>query len=239
MNTVVDLTDVRDASGHAIFSASDLGAAHVRAHAAADSGQFEAGRRELGAFLASHCGIGSEWTHLQFHMALFELECGDWESAYARFRREILPVAAETSDALTDAPGLLWRLALAAPRAVVLPWMPLRNTALKSLGHRASFIEISNLLALAGARDAASIESWIQRDSALAPRVEHLVRRFAAGLVRYLHGELESCADTIDQLIPYLREIGGSQSQNQLFYLMRDRCRMKSASHGAKNQKAA
>lgn len=212
----------------------------MRAHAAADSERFEAGRRELGAFLANHIGVGSEWTHLQFHMALFELECGDWQSAHARFRREILPVATATSDALTDAPGLLWRLALAAPKAFLMPWMPLRNTALKHLGHENPFVEINNLLALAGARDAASIEKWVQRNSMLATAgAADLVRGFAEGLICYLHGDLESCADAIDQLIANLPWTGGSKSQNQLFYLMRDHCRSKGESHESKQQKAA
>ena len=36
----------------------------------------------------------------------------------ARFETHILPVATHTYDALTDAPAMLWRLELAAPRSV-------------------------------------------------------------------------------------------------------------------------
>jgi hypothetical protein len=113
---------VRDTSGYTIFSDGEAGAVHVMAHRALDEQRFEAGHRLLGKWLAEHTGLGSEWVHLQFHMAVFDLALENWDAAYNRFLDEILPVAATTEDALTDAPALLWRLALTAGDPVALPW---------------------------------------------------------------------------------------------------------------------
>lgn len=215
---------VRDVSGYAVFAAGEVGVAHVAAHAAVDSGNLETGRRELGAFLDSHTGSGSDWAHLHFHMALFELAANDWDAAYRRFRSEILPLATESQEALTDAPGLLWRLALTAPRPLQLPWAPVRDTALMSLGESDPFVEMHNLLALAGAGDATSILAWLRTASELAPSADRKVRQFAVALLRYVRGDLALAADMLDDLIPSLGEIGGSHAQNQLFYMLRDRC---------------
>ena len=124
---------VTDVSGYTVFSHGDEGAAHVAAHRLLDDGQIALGHAQLGTWLDGRTGSGSDWTHLQFHMAIFELGVGDWDAAYDRFLTEILPVAATTEDALTDAPGLLWRLAIEAPAEVELPWQPLRRTALESM----------------------------------------------------------------------------------------------------------
>ena len=118
---------VRDAGGYRIFSHGEMGEAHAFAHRMFDSGQIADGRHGLETWLAGKRGHGSEWLHLQFHLALFELESGDWHRACARFEAEILPAASSGAEALTDAPGLLWRLAIAAPQSVVLPWQPLRR----------------------------------------------------------------------------------------------------------------
>ena len=100
----------RDVSGFGVFSQGDAGDAHVMAHRMLDEERYELGHQLLGAWLDSHDGAGSDWTHLQWHMAVFEIAVGKWERAFARFEREILPVAISSDDALTDAPAMLWRL---------------------------------------------------------------------------------------------------------------------------------
>ena len=120
----------RDSSGYEIFSHGPSGEAHALAHRLTDTARWRLGHRLLGEWLNTHRGHGSDWVHLQFHMAIFELALGEWDSAHRRFLSEVLPIAASTAEALTDAPALLWRLALSAPEPVLLPWEPIRRTAL-------------------------------------------------------------------------------------------------------------
>lgn len=200
---------VRDVSGYEVFGQGDVGAAHALAHRMLDSGRLQLGHRLLGEWLASHQGQGSDWVHLQFHMAVFELALDDWHAAYGRFMTEVLPTAASTAEALTDAPALLWRLALSAPGPTALPWQPLRRTALACMdGDAAPFVQLHHLLAFAGAGDAATIRGWLQR-AGRHPVVERFGLACAALADRsYAEASLRLQA---------LSQLGGSHAQRQLF----------------------
>lgn len=209
----------RDSGGHALFSHGDTGAAHVLAHRLADAGRADDGYRMLGAWLEGRRGSGSEWVHLQFHMAVFELAVGRWDDACARFHRHILPAAAAGDDALTDAPGLLWRLMLAASRPVRLPWNVLRRIALRRLGNTGdSYVELHNVLALAGSGDVASIDRWLDsmRPSD-RPGDQFLLRNAALALRAFATRDYQRAADLLDAIVPQLHVLGGSREQNRLF----------------------
>ena len=62
-----------DSTSYVMFSTGEEGDIHVIAHRMLDAGQNELGRQLLGAWLDGHSGIGREWTHLQWHMAVFDL----------------------------------------------------------------------------------------------------------------------------------------------------------------------
>jgi hypothetical protein len=210
---------VTDRSGYAVFSGGDVGAAHVLAHHLLDSGQVELGHHRLGLWLAGRTGSGSDWAHIQFHMAVFELGVGDWKAAYARLIEELLPIAATSEDALTDAPALAWRLALRAGRSEPLPWEALRNTALRSLRRpNEPFIELHNLLAIAGAGDTAGIRAWLdasQNDTRSSS--SNILVRMAEGLSACTQKNYRRAAGLLKGIVPELSSIGGSLAQNALF----------------------
>ena len=209
----------RDASGDSVFCAGQAGAAHVMAHRMLDEGRLVQGHRLLEDWLDGRTGSGSEWVHLQWHMALFELALGHWRSAFARFMKHILPAARETENALTDAPALLWRLSLAAPARVDLPWKPVRARALIRMRRpRGSFIELHNLLALAGAGDVESLDRWSrERAAGGRSRSEDLLARMAVGLSAYAVGNYQAAATVLAGVVPHVSEIGGSRAQGELF----------------------
>lgn len=224
----------RDVSGFALFYTGEAGAAHLMAHRMLDHGCYDLGHQRLGSWLDGRRGAGSDWVHLQWHMAVFELALGDWETAVARFQDYILPVAATTENALTDAPALLWRLSLGAHGPIALPWEPVRATALRRMRRpSAPYVELHNLLALAGAGDVASLDQWLQRQtSAARSRSEVLVTRMAVALRAYAAGDFESAATVLTTVVPYIAQIGGSRAQNQLFQRLGQVSRHK-ASRGA------
>lgn len=210
---------VTDGSGYALFSRGDVGAAHVMAHELLDSGQVELGHHRLGCWLAGRTGSGSDWAHIQFHMAVFELEVGDWKAAYARFLEELLPIAATSEDALTDAPALAWRLALRAGRSTPLPWEALRATAFRSLRRlNDSFVELHNLLALAGAGDTAGIRAWLDASQTDASsRSSNILVCMAEALSACAQKNYRRAAGMLKGVVPLLPSIGGSLAQNALF----------------------
>jgi len=219
-------SSVQDSSGYTVFSAGDAGAAHVMAHRMLDENRIELGHQLLSEWLQSHSGSGSDWIHLQFHMAIFELALNDWDAAYARFVNEILPTAATTEEALTDAPALLWRLALTASEPIVLPWEALRRTALSRMQRQSEpFIELHNLLALAGADDLASIDRWLEtRPVSVLSRRERLVEQMALALRAYVTGSYKYAAIVLQRVVPQLSKVGGSRAQNLLFGQLEEKC---------------
>lgn len=209
-----------DVSGFRIFSGGEPGEAHVMAHRMTDAAQYERGRRLLGHWLDSRTGSGSQWVHLHFHMAIFELCTGHWDAAHRRYLEHVLPIAASSEDALTDAPALLWRLALSAPQGTQLEWEPLRQAALRRMRRpRDPFTELHNLLALAGAGDLGSLNEYV-KTGAGDSFDKRLVARLAAALLAYVKGHYDRAADLLRRLLPRIPEIGGSRAQVQLFEQM-------------------
>jgi hypothetical protein len=215
----VSAVNARDIRGYEIFSHGPSGEAHALAHRLTDTAQWRLGHQMLGEWLDTHSGQGSDWVHLQFHMAIFELALGKWDSAHRRFLSEVLPTAASTAEALTDAPALLWWLALSAPKPVVLPWEPIRRTALAHMHDTPDpFVQLHHLMALAGANDTSSIALWLRAASRLArTKEQRILERFAFAASALSSGAFLRAADLLHAVLPDLIEIGGSQAQNQLF----------------------
>lgn len=120
---------------------------------------------------------------------------------------------------LWEAQSLLWRLQISAPEAVDLPWDALRRAAMRHLGATDdTFIELHNLLALAGAGDPASIERWIDAVPAFGEPVrECLLRRVAIALRAYTTRAYDQAVSVLESVLPHLALIGGSREQNRLF----------------------
>ena len=97
-SSIAQAGPVQDISGYTVFSRGKAGAAHMMAHRMLDESRIELGHQLL-----------SEWIHLQFHMAVFDLALNDWGAAYARFMDEILPAAATTERVRRLGPPLSWR----------------------------------------------------------------------------------------------------------------------------------
>jgi len=222
---------VCDNSGYAVFSEGEIGAMHVLAHRFLDSGEPERGYHMLGTWLAGRSGQGTQWVHIQWHMAVFELSLGHWQAALNRFWRYILPAVLTSHDALTDAPALLWRLAFETTNKICLPWDCVRDRAMLSLqGPCSPFVKLHNLLALAGAGDIENLDAWI-RDQTTddSSRDETLVIRFASTLRAFAAGDFATAASALATLAPKVTRIGGSRAQNEIFFKMRDVARQRAA----------
>jgi hypothetical protein len=210
-----------DISGFAVFSEGVAGHAHAVAHWLLDRGRFETGRRYLTRWLDGRTGSGSEWVHLQWHLAVFELAVGHWEQALARYDEHVLP-AVPRGEAHTDAPELLWRLRLSAGRAASLPWDAVRDAALEGLGQPCrAYVELHHLLALAGAADEASvaaIEAWLARESGPVQALDRgAVVVAVRGLLAYARRDYASASRWLGSVSSQLSRIGGSRAQNELF----------------------
>jgi hypothetical protein len=218
-------TTSRDISGFGVFSHGDAGEAHVVAHRMLDEKRYELGHRLLGSWLERNDGSGSEWTHLHWHMAVFEIAVGDWKAAFDRFEREILPVATHSNDALTDGPALAWRLWLSAPAPVELSWERLRARALENLGkHDCAYVELHCLLALAGARDVERLDQWLRMRRHRKDAQTVLLAQLAVGLRAFAASDYALAGSVLQSTLSRVSELGGSHAQNRLFHEIADAC---------------
>ena len=88
---------------------------------------------------------------------------------------------------------------------------------------RSAFVEIHNLLALAGARDFDNLERWLQeRRFSACSRTETIVFRIATALRSLIAGRYEVATTIFESVLPHLAEIGGSHAQNDLFRQLRE-----------------
>jgi hypothetical protein len=209
----------RDISGYRIFSRGDVGLAHALAHQALDEGDYRGGHRILGQWLEGRSGEGSsqcQWVHIQWHMLVFELAVGEWDAAYARFDEHIRPHGASDT-AATDAPAALWRLKLAASGPVELPWDEVRRGALSRMERtRDRYVELHDLLALAGAGDVDALDRWID-ERAIDGEEDRALHGIGRALRFYAAGIYADAARAMAQVLPSLPRIGGSRAQNELF----------------------
>jgi len=219
MPSSANTSSIRDAGGYALYAEGDLGAIHVFAHRMLDDGRIRLGHRVLDRWLAHQSGRGHHWVHVQWHMAVFELALNRWQAALARFQRQIRPYAFATDDALTDAPSLLWRLRLAAPSWIELPWHEAYQAACRCMHRtRDPYVQLHNLLALAGAGDLASIDRWlIDAPSLDGSDAGSLLWSMAHGLREYAAGAYAQAALHFEEAVPRIALIGGSRAQNTLF----------------------
>jgi len=204
----------------------DLDAAHVAAHALWERGTPSLGRRVLSAWLDGHepsSAQRSRLVHVHWHLLLFELPRGRFHEARARFYAHVLPAVHEGEDALTDAPSALWWLDLSDPDGPELPWAAVRARAESSLRrNNEPWIEVHNLLAVAGARDRTTLDEWLCHHAGRArSRAETSVVALAEALRAYVSGDYAVAAAALDPARFHAPALGGSEAQNELFSKLR------------------
>ena len=215
-----DQHEYRDSSGFAAFSSGDAGRAHVKAHELLEHGQHERGYQFLTRWLDEYPSAGVEWIHLHWHVAVFAIGTGRTEEAYDRYVRFIEPEIPRHL-ALTDAPSLLWRLAL---EGVVLDWEPAHAAAAaRTRVDGDPYVELHHALAFAGARDLQKLDAWLD---------EHLLghrgrnRRearpsallgVAVALRLFANDDFTVAARLLETTSQQVSSLGGSHAQNALF----------------------
>ena len=164
-------------------------------------------------------GVSINAGHRWRSLTLFELALGDWDAAYARFLAEVLPTATVSADALTDAPALLWRIAIAAPETVSLPWLPLARTASACMPETTEpSVQLHHLLALAGVGDAKGIADWLHAgDPKKGPKRKAVVEQFAVAMRALAASAYHRAGGLLQAMLPELLLVGGSRAQGRLF----------------------
>jgi tetratricopeptide (TPR) repeat protein len=197
--------------------------AHSMAHVYYESGDPEGARDFLKSWLATYPRDGIYLGHLNWHLALVELELGDTAEALRLCYGSFAPGATNGPPpmAMIDTAEFLWRWELAGYPRDHAGWRKALEHANRALPRPGNgIVDTTVVLAQAVMRDDAGLEAWVRQMEDLAregryppgPYLPALARAFAAF-------ERRDFPATIDALEPFAREnerIGGSRAQHDL-----------------------
>lgn len=187
-------------------------AAHALAHALYELGAWKELRPFLDAWLARSGYEGRLRAHLFWHVAVLQIDAGEWEDALRTYEAHVVEEGAVFGPlALADAVGFLWRLRLHGKPASFED-VASRARALAGAGKARPFVDAHTALALAGVGDADAIVALTTsagRDESTAA--------LGRALASYARGDWTSAAATLEPLGEDLYEfVGGSNVERSL-----------------------
>src|SRR5580704_14143217 len=198
-------------------------AAHARAHLCYEEGDANAARAFLGSWLPTYPRDGLLYSHLNWHLALAELEAGDAAAALRLFREAFAPDvhSGPPRGKVNDAVSFLWRWELAGQPRDAEAWRMMHdfaNSALPRAGTAFSDLHIALAQIVAG-NDAALAARARQIDELArqgrypsGPCVPAVSHAFAA----FERRDFAAAIDVLEPIVGELERIGGSRAQLDL-----------------------
>ncbi|MBL6617578.1 MAG: tetratricopeptide repeat protein [Reyranella sp.] len=203
--------------------------AHGFAHICYETGDLEAGRSYLSAWLATYPRDGFFHGHLSWHLSLFEIQAGNWPEA-SRLYRDAIALdhhSGGPQQKISDGAAFLWRSELAGHPRDAAAWRALHDYARTALPRPGNGLyDLHVILAQAVTGDEAA-DTRARQIEALAQEGRYLSGSYLPTLARGFSAfERGDYAATIDALAPLAGEnerIGGSRAQHDLidFTLLR------------------
>lgn len=200
--------------------------AHVKAHVHYEAGERETGLTYLQHWLPGYAKEGLLHCHINWHIALWQLELGDYEAAKRTYLQGVHPGAAwgPPINVLTDAAAFLWRAELAGHKREKDLWREISAYGSKSFPAAGlAFADVHRALAYAATGDAAALENVLHelRDRQGAgklfagPIVPHLAEAFEA----FARKDYQKAVTLIEPHMAEHERIGGSRAQRKLIEL--------------------
>lgn len=200
--------------------------AHVQAHVHYEAGEKEAGLEFLRQWLPGYAKEGLLHCHINWHIALWQMELGDREEAMKTYLKGVHPGAAwgPPINVLTDCAAFLWRAELAGdPRSPEL-WHEVKRYGDKSFPAAGlAFADVHRALTYAATGDEVALETLLgelrEREQAgkllAGPIVPHLAEAFDA----FAKKDYERAIALIEPHMDEHERIGGSRAQRRLIEL--------------------
>jgi len=198
-------------------------AAHGFAHICYESGELDAGRAFLSSWLATYPRQGFFYSHLSWHLSLFEIQASNWTEALRLYHDAMVldRHSGGPQQKVTDGAAFLWRSELAGHPRDEAAWRTLHDYANSALPRPGSGLaDLHIILTQAVMRDDSRADTRARQIEALAreghyPSGSYLpdvARGFAAFERRDFAGAIEALAPIAGQN----ERIGGSRAQHDL-----------------------
>jgi len=198
-------------------------AAHGFAHVCYESGDPDTGRGFLSSWLTTYPRDGAFHGHLSWHLALFELGAGHWETALALYRDAIAldRHSGGPQQKMTDGAAFLWRSELAGHPRDTAAWRALYDHANSTLPRPGSGLaDLHVILAQAVMDDAAAVDTRTRQMEELTragryPSGSYLPA-LSRGFVAFERGDFVTAIESLAPLAGENERIGGSRAQHDL-----------------------
>ena len=198
-------------------------AAHARGHLCYEEGDADAARGFLRSWLTTYPREGSLYSHLNWHLAMAELEAGDTAAASRLFREAFAPDVhtGPPRGKLNDGVSFLWRWELAGHPRDAGAWRTMQDfatTAFPRAGSAFSDMHIAVAQAVAG--EAAASQARARQIDELARHGRYpsgpLVPAVARAVAAFEARDFAAVIDALAPVVPELERIGGSRAQLDL-----------------------
>lgn len=197
--------------------------AHGVAHVCYESGDGDGGRDFLSSWLANYPRDGSFHGHLSWHLALIELDAGNWTSAQQLYRDAIAPDRhpGGPQQKTWDGAAFLWRAELAGHPRNEAAWRALHDYAASALPRPAAGLaDLHVILIHAVMRDNDALDTRARQIEKLAREGRYpsgsYVPELARGFVAFERGNYPAAIDALAPLARQSERIGGSRAQHDV-----------------------
>jgi tetratricopeptide (TPR) repeat protein len=197
--------------------------AHGLAHVCYESGEPDAARAYLSAWLPTYPRDGFFYGHLSWHFSLIELQAGDWDGAL-RLYRDALTLDRHSGgpqQRVSDGAAFLWRSELAGHPRDGEAWRAIHEYATDALPQPGNGLaDLHVLLALAVMGDDVALDARVGRMQALAHEGRYpsgtYLPSLARGLSAFERGDFSAAIEALAPLAGQNERIGGSRAQHDL-----------------------
>ncbi len=197
--------------------------AHTRAHLCYEAGELGAGQEFLRSWLPAYPRDGGFYGHLNWHLALFELQAGDAEAAYRLYCDAVAPEVNRDPalSTLVNAASFLWRWELAGQPHDPHRWQAMRAFAQK-VAPRAgnAYADWHMALVEAAAGDGDALEARVRDMEQLARDERYpsgaVVPALARGFAAFQRRDFSAAIDAIEPVWDQRDRLVGSLAQTDL-----------------------
>jgi hypothetical protein len=198
-------------------------AAHARAHVCYEEGDPNAARGFLTSWLTTYPRNGLLYSHLNWHLALGDLEAGDAAAAFRLFREAFSPDvhSGPPRAKVNDAVSFLWRWKLSGHPRDAEAWRMMHDFANSVLPRAGvAFSDMHIALAQAVAGNDVALEARAQQMDELARDGRYPSGAFVPAVSRaftaFERRDFSAAIDALEPIAGELERVGGSRAQLDL-----------------------
>jgi tetratricopeptide (TPR) repeat protein len=201
-------------------------ASHNMAHCFYETADYTGGIEFIAQWIDDYDARAPFFSHLNWHLALFELTQGRYKRAHEIYRQTIRPSVLEQAGGLgppiADATSLLWRFRLYGYAVPEGEWAEVARFS-RDAYHAGSYAwqDMHAALALAATGDTTTLDEMTARLRRRAERGNAMDAEVTLPLVRgieaFARGAYDETVKLMEPLATQMVRTGGSQAQRQVF----------------------